>query len=212
MIDQRNKEITYKQSISDYFNGYVNFYGYTSRRGFWMPTGTIIALAFILIIIFLGDFIYTVYNTSFWAPDYVSKLLRSSLIGLLILMVFSFTLFLPSLTLLFRRLRDVGLSNWGIGVSIIGYLIINSTPFTLLATAYSIGLFIVLPSLNSNMLVTNKTDSFSQFFFRKASKEVVSEVRQENTTIQSEEEISNQLENVGSIDNNAQEDSNNTNQ
>lgn len=53
MIDQRNKNIYFAQAMSDFFKGFIDFKGYSSRKGHWIPTITI-TLSFIIILLVIA--------------------------------------------------------------------------------------------------------------------------------------------------------------
>lgn len=225
MIDQRNKTVSYKQAFSDYFTGYVNFSGYTSRRGYWMPMGTIIAAFFFLITIMLGSLISTFLSAqTYYSSHAFSRSLGASLLSIAFLSILGLALALPSLAIMTRRLRDVGFSNWGIVILFGLYVLLYSSSIYLLYVIYSIAFAFVLPSLASNTFETDKTDSFSQFFFRRAvtsensnireDNKVQEEIVSENITVKEEVnevaiEESNTLEKVEENNNDIAQDSNN---
>ena len=60
MINQREKQVTYGSAFSDYFRGFVDFTGYSTRAGHWFPFGTIYGAAILIFIIFFGSVISSI--------------------------------------------------------------------------------------------------------------------------------------------------------
>ena len=96
------------QAIKNYFLGYVSFRGRTSRLSFWFVQ-LIFALVFaVLGVMFVGIHFFEniLFGGAFIATWMMLALLFLIAVGFL----------LPTLALFTRRLRDTGLSNYGIGL------------------------------------------------------------------------------------------------
>ena len=52
MINQREKHVTFGTAFGDYFRGFVDFTGYSTRAGHWFPFGTIYGAVILIFIIF----------------------------------------------------------------------------------------------------------------------------------------------------------------
>lgn len=148
MIDQRNKHLTFGQTISDFFEGYVDFKGYTSRKGYWFPTLTI-GISIIIILLFA---------------------LRNLGAYLLTLVIITLIFGLPFLAIFVRRLRDVGFSRYSILIIIILNSISNSINYSniyakVLSSIIGLGV-LILALLPSNALRTSSTNKILKIFFR----------------------------------------------
>lgn len=106
-IEENGKE-NFLQAIKNYFLGYVSFRGRTSRLSFWFVQ-LIFALVFaVLGVMFVGIHFFEniLFGGAFIATWMMLALLFLIAVGFL----------LPTLALFTRRLRDTGLSNYGIGL------------------------------------------------------------------------------------------------
>ena len=107
LIEENGKE-NFLQAIKNYFLGYVSFRGRTSRLSFWFVQ-LIFALVFaVLGVMFVGIHFFEniLFGGAFIATWMMLALLFLIAVGFL----------LPTLALFTRRLRDTGLSNYGIGL------------------------------------------------------------------------------------------------
>lgn len=101
-IEQKGK-VTFKQAIKDFFGGYFDFKGQTTRAGYWW-----VILAFVLlttITLILGMF--------FFFSIFVSSSAEALKRLLIVVSIFILFIIIPSLALNVRRIRDVGLTGWG---------------------------------------------------------------------------------------------------
>ncbi|BAV02146.1 DUF805 domain-containing protein [Lactococcus formosensis subsp. formosensis] len=106
-IEENGKE-NFLQAIKNYFLGYISFRGRTSRLSFWFVQ-LIFALVFaVLGVMFVG--IHFFENVLFGGAFIATWMM----LAFLFLVGVSFLL--PTLALFTRRLRDAGLSNYGIGL------------------------------------------------------------------------------------------------
>ena len=178
MIDQRRKHVTYGSSFKDFFKGFVDFTGYTSVSGHWLPVGSILGgLILLTAIVFQGIFssITSIGRKSSRSSDYllgggalsdgVSTLQTGLAFGVFIIIV-GLILILPITASFARRLRDVGFATWGIVILIALYYILSFFSVYLLTPVYTIVFFFVLMSLPSNAVETNSNSELARFFLR----------------------------------------------
>jgi len=178
MIDQRYKHVTYGSSFKDFFKGFVDFTGYSSVAGHWVPVGRILG-GFILLTVFVfqgvlssfssigrkstNDFGYLLGGSTF--SDGVSTLQTGLAFGIFMLIA-GLILILPLTASFSRRLRDVGFATWGIVILIALYYILSYFTVYLLTPVYCIVFLFVLMSLPSNAVETNSNSEFAKFFLR----------------------------------------------
>lgn len=178
MIDQRNKDLTYGESLSSFFKGFVDFSGYSSRKGHWFPFLTI-SLSYLFITLLLlsaaiSSFVFIGSKSNTYNID---KALGSAvstagnvLLGIIILSIIGIIISIPMTASFARRLRDVGFTNWGIGIAIALFYIFNFCSVAFFSFVYSIVFTFVLMSLAPNTLETNKNDAILTFLFRQTPK------------------------------------------
>ena len=105
---EENGQENFLQAIKNYFLGYISFRGRTSRLSFWFVQ-LIFALVFaVLGVMFVGIHFFenVLFGGAFIATWMMLAFLFLVGVGFL----------LPTLALITRRLRDAGLSNYGIGL------------------------------------------------------------------------------------------------
>ncbi|MCO7180604.1 DUF805 domain-containing protein [Lactococcus formosensis] len=105
---EENGQENFLQAIKNYFLGYISFRGRTSRLSFWFVQ-LIFALVFaVLGVMFVGIHFFenVLFGGAFIATWMMLAFLFLVGVGFL----------LPTLALFTRRLRDAGLSNYGIGL------------------------------------------------------------------------------------------------
>ncbi|MGX7069467.1 DUF805 domain-containing protein [Gemella bergeri] len=177
MIDQRKKHVTFGSAFSDFFKGFVDFNGYSSRAGHWFPVGTIhVGFLIVLIVFFYSVFASFAGITSraYRNYDYFSgnsfadaaSTATTSIAVIFILIVIGIIILIPITASYARRLRDVGFTNWGLAILIVLFYLLNYFTIYIISFIYVIGFFFVLMSLPSNALETNKNDDFIKFFVR----------------------------------------------
>jgi len=177
MINQRQKAVTYGSSFSDFFKGFVDFTGYTTRAGHWFPFGTIYGATILIFIIFFGSVVSSFVGISSRASRSSNYLFSNAgsdilstasnaLIFLVVMYIVLFILAIPTTASFARRLRDVGFSAWGIVLTIVLFYVLNIFTIYIVTLLYDICFIFVLMSLPTNCLETDKNDDFSKFFFR----------------------------------------------
>ena len=177
MINQRQKPVTYGSSFSDFFKGFVDFTGYTTRAGHWFPFGTIYGATILIFIIFFGSVVSSFVGISSRASRSSNYLFSNAgsdilstasnaLIFLVVMYIVLFILAIPTTASFARRLRDVGFAAWGIVLTIVLFYILNIFTIYIVTFLYDICFIFVLMSLPTNCLETDKNDDFSKFFFR----------------------------------------------
>ncbi len=105
---EENGQENFLQAIKNYFKGYVSFRGRTSRLSFWF-----VQLIFALVFAVLGVMYVGVhfFDNVLFGGVFIATWMMLSLFFLI-----SVAFLLPTLALFTRRFRDVGLSNYGIGL------------------------------------------------------------------------------------------------
>lgn len=93
-------KVSFSQSVKDFFQGYFDFRGRSTRAGFWWAQ---LCIVLIYIILFVITGIDASKRPYYGAP--ISPLL------LFIIVIFSLAIIIPSLSLCVRRLRDIGLKS-----------------------------------------------------------------------------------------------------
>ena len=177
MINQRQKPVTYGSAFNDFFKGFVDFTGYTTRAGHWFPFGTIYGATILIFIIFFGSVFSSFIGISSRASRSSNYLFSNAgsdilstasnaLIFLIVMCIILFILAIPTTASFARRLRDVGFAAWGIVVTIVLFYILNIFTIYIVTFLYDICFIFVLMSLPSNCLETDKNDDFSKFLFR----------------------------------------------
>lgn len=177
MINQRQKPVTYGSAFNDFFKGFVDFTGYTTRAGHWFPFGTIYGATILIFIIFFGSVFSSFVGISSRASRSSSYLFSNAgsdilstasnaLIFLIVMCIILFILAIPTTASFARRLRDVGFAAWGIVVTIVLFYVLNIFTIYIVTFLYDICFIFVLMSLPPNCLETDKNDDFSKFFFR----------------------------------------------
>lgn len=153
-------KVTIKTAFRDYFKGYFDFMGRSTRAGYWWVMGIIILVLYIPLFILLGQLLITkgqVVGINPW-------------IYLGIFAIIAVGIFIPTLALSIRRYRDAGLNGRGA----VTLWIING-----LASSYSqqsrgwafisavIGLALLITALlKTNQLETNSDNPLVTFFLR----------------------------------------------
>ena len=177
MINQREKHVTFGTAFGDYFRGFVDFTGCSTRAGHWFPFGTIYGAVILIFIIFFGSLFSSIVGIGSRASNsyyYASRSAGLDLLNtasnafvfLIIFCVILFVLAIPTTASFARRLRDVGFAAWGIVLTIVLFYILNIFTIYILTLLYDICFIFVLMSLPTNCLETDKNDDFSKFLFR----------------------------------------------
>lgn len=197
MIDEKAGQVGIGRAFKDYFRGYVEFLGKTTRAGYWWMQ---LILFFVWLALF-GWLIVTIvsaFTHSTTSPNWA--LLIAPIV---VMVVVALALFLPNLALKVRRYRDVGLRGRGaavlLGIQYLMSMAINlgqstrtihqltalqdfNTKFTtsvpngfgwlttLISLAFSI-FFFVLTVLPSDTMVTTSNNVVMQFFLREKTEE-----------------------------------------
>ena len=168
MINQREKQVTYGSAFSDYFRGFVDFTGYSTRAGHWFPFGTIYGAVILIFIIFFGSVLSSIigignrasssyyYTTRSAGYDLLSTA-SNALIFLVIFYIILFILAIPTTASFARRLRDVGFAAWGIVLAVVIFYLLNIFSIYIVTPLYDICFIFVLMSLPSNCLETDNT-------------------------------------------------------
>lgn len=138
-ISEKGK-VSFFQAMSDFFKGYADFRGRSTRAGYWWAT-----LAIILVYIVLG--LITAISSS--NREYYESPINGVMLFLII--VISLGLVVPSWALTVRRLRDVGLKSKAI---LVLYIVYYAVYLTWMMSFYS-------SALNSISTITSMYSGYS---------------------------------------------------
>ncbi len=145
-ISEKGK-VSFPQAVGDFFKGYADFRGRSTRAGYWWAT-----LAIVLIYIVLG--VLTAILSS--NREYYESPINGVMLFLII--VISLGLIVPSLALAVRRLRDVGLKSKAI---LVLYIVYYAVYLTWMMSFYS-------SALNSISMITSMYSGYSDSIMPKA--------------------------------------------
>ncbi|BAX67803.1 DUF805 domain-containing protein [Latilactobacillus sakei] len=158
-------KVTIKTAFRDYFKGYFDFMGRSTRAGYWWVMGIIILILYIPLFILLGQLLIT--------KGHVAGINPWIYLG--IFAIIAVGIFIPTLALSIRRYRDAGLNGRGAVTS----WVLNG-----LASSYSqqsrgwafisavIGLALLITALlKTNQLETDSDNPLVTFFLRAKVKE-----------------------------------------
>lgn len=103
IVDQRGQNVSFGRAIKDFFRGYFDFKGYTTRKGYWYV---------FLFNVVCSSFLFTLLTPSIimTAIYYPSGFISSYGLSLLLYLLW----LIPGVCLTVRRFRDAGLKGWGI--------------------------------------------------------------------------------------------------
>ncbi|MEJ1325628.1 DUF805 domain-containing protein [Latilactobacillus sakei] len=158
-------KVTIKTAFRDYFKGYFDFMGRSTRAGYWWVMGIIILILYIPLFILLGQLLIT--------KGHVAGINPWIYLG--IFAIIAVGIFIPTLALSIRRYRDAGLNGRGA----VTLWVLNG-----LASSYSqqsrgwafisaiIGLALLITALlKTNQLETDSDNPLVTFFLRAKVKE-----------------------------------------
>ncbi|AUX12388.1 DUF805 domain-containing protein [Latilactobacillus sakei] len=158
-------KVTIKTAFRDYFKGYFDFMGRSTRASYWWVMGIIIVILYIPLFILLGQLLITKGQVAGINPW----------IYLGIFAIIAVGIFIPTLALSIRRYRDAGLNGRGA----VTLWVLNG-----LASSYSqqsrgwafisavIGLALLITALlKTNQLETDSDNPLVTFFLRAKVKE-----------------------------------------
>ncbi len=135
----------FRQAASDFWVGFADFKGRTTRSGFiWGTVVSILVACLPLLFLVVGSIVV---GSAASEPNI--NILFYSLVFMLIVNVI---LLLPRVTLTVRRLRDIGLSKWGILVAFIVYLIANISISWMLTNGQDLTVVTRLSTIASSLL------------------------------------------------------------
>ncbi|MGM0214460.1 DUF805 domain-containing protein [Enterococcus sp. AZ109] len=222
MINQKPGEVSFTRAVKDYFLGYVEFKGRTTRAGYWWVRLITMLFNFFVIVLAFGLFFKaSVEALQFYDYEYVTEeelgleviLALMPYLPLLILFVFIYlAFFLPDLALTCRRLRDTGLSGRGIlahylviaGLTIFQYTFKIAEVMTYESSTYSvaalfcsvlltgIGVELFIFTLMPTNELTTNGKSGFQRFFFRAKELPIQEIMVEENQVNITEETSPQ--------------------
>lgn len=192
MIEEKAGHVSFGRAFKDYFRGYVEFLGRTTRAGYWWVQ-LILFLVWFALFGWLIATIIAAFMNNVASPHWT--LLIAPIV---IIVIVALALFLPNLALKVRRYRDVGLRGRGAAVLLgVQYLLsvtinigqstqtvhqiealrnLNTTVATTVPSGFgwlttlvslAFGLFFfVLTVLPSDTMNTSSQNRFVRFFLR----------------------------------------------
>lgn len=189
-IEERGK-VSLKTAWGDFFKGYFDFKGRSTRAGYWWVQLFLVILSILFVAFLIWPFISSLlasvasgqdFETT--AEDLIGKTLLKVLVPLIIGLLVSLALIIPSLALTVRRNRDVGLRGRGQLVLLVLYIILSSittsrtnfqqdaasltTTVNPLQGIWTFALFI-LSVLPTGVLATRSDNPILAFFFKNKS-------------------------------------------
>ena len=108
-IEEKGK-VTFGQAFKDYFRGYVDFKGRTTRAGYWWMTLVLSILALIFYIVIVGKAVSAILAAEYFETYDFGNLLPLMLFALVLWLA----LLLPTWAMCVRRYRDAGMTGWGV--------------------------------------------------------------------------------------------------
>ena len=157
--------VTMKAALQDFFKGYIDFSGRTTRAGFWWM---VLSVAVVELILMAGMAIsFSMISPFSKAPSVFTSIFFMAMIVVWLVAI------IPMLALTARRLRDAGLSTAGI---IIGWMIYVAAFSTIASYDSAVIMFIailmwliafVLTLIPSNTLVTSSQHRLLTSIFRR---------------------------------------------
>lgn len=179
-INEVPGQVSFGRAFKDFFIGYIDFKGRTTRAGYWWMTLILTILSFVPIIFLfylaIGAAMSISGGTS--ESDMFNYIVGSFIIPLLIIAIIWLALFLPRLAMSVRRYRDAGLRGRGVLVlwvilvassytEVMGSLQENSGSAVFTFLTYAIGLFLfIVTVLPTNAIATKSNNGFICFFLR----------------------------------------------
>lgn len=162
---QEKGKVTFIQAIKDFYKGYIDFGGRSTRGGYWWAT----LFSFIITLLYGIGFIAATIN--FVLNDNGNQILGLVMIlgGAILVWIFLF----PGFPLTCRRMRDAGMTTTAIvvfyilsiAVTIVSSIHEDSTFFAFAASIISLVQF-VITLLPSDQLTTDSQNPWAQKFFR----------------------------------------------
>lgn len=189
--NQQPGEVTFSRAFKDFWRGYVDFTGRTTRAGYWWPTLLYsLWIFFVIMLLFVGfaqAFSYAA--TGEGTGDGIFY------VALVLVAVSGLGLFLPCLALTVRRCRDAGLRGRGyltlqgsvLAVRLLVWMVAGITvqfgdtttmsgtlttialiSYVVLLLTYAVGIFVAVVTFfpTDTILVRPTSNAFMKFFFR----------------------------------------------
>lgn len=191
-IEERRK-VSLKTAWMDFFKGYFDFKGRSTRAGYWWVQLFLIILSIIFIAFLIWPFFSALLTTASnggdidtEANEIIGKAFLKVLVPLVVGLIVALALLIPSVALTVRRNRDVGLRGRGQLVLWILYIILNSVTATNIATSFQGGAadltasvnpaqgiwtlcLFILSVLPTGVLATRSENPILAFFFKNKS-------------------------------------------
>jgi len=174
-IEEQPGQVTFVQAIKNYFKGYVDFKGRTTRAGYWWMALLLSIMYIVLTIFALGrifaaafSLIENSYLSSYQFNQQFYSIIESSLGSIILLVVVALATVLPTLALAIRRYRDAGFRGRGFAILFLVNFFSSflfgdgSIPITSAISIFSL----VLCLLPTDSLTTTSSNGFVQFFLR----------------------------------------------
>jgi len=145
-IEQKGK-VSFTQAVGDFFKGYVDFSGITTRAGYWWSQLMIVLVYIVLYIWLVASVANSIYGDLNTAP-------------IIIMVLFTLAIIIPTTSLQVRRFRDLGIK----GKAILSFFVIYyALAYTLFFSIYAnlIGVIANLASSESGIATAGAMPSVS---------------------------------------------------
>lgn len=180
-IEEKGR-VSFVQAVKDFFKGYVDFSGRTTRAGYWWMQ----LLAWIIEVVIGLGLVWSLFNhfsnyieNIFYqsgVEEYVSEIFNSGtafIVWMVIAIIFFLAFIVPMIALNVRRLRDAGLSTAGIVTFYVVFIALTLTDM-FIDNGPIVHFFVVLFALMnfvikvlpSNCLNAKGNTRFEKFLFR----------------------------------------------
>lgn len=162
---QEKGKVTFIQAIKDFYKGYIDFGGRSTRGGYWWAT----LFTFIITLLYLVGLIAGIIGIAVNANSTGTMAVTFEVIIMLLMLICLF----PGFPLTCRRMRDAGMTTTAIvvfyiisaAVSMVSSIHEDSTFFTFATSIVGLVQF-VITLLPSDQLTTDSQNPWAQKFFR----------------------------------------------
>lgn len=180
-IEEKGR-VSFGQSIKDFFKGYIDFSGRSTRAGYWWMQLVLWIAEFIISFGFvwavfshLSNYFEGIFYQS-GVEECVSEIFNSGIsviVWMVIAVIFFFAFIIPTIALVVRRMRDAGLSTAGIVTFYIVFialvltdLFIDNGPIVHFFVVLFTLMNFVIKVLPSDCLNAKGNTRFEKFLFR----------------------------------------------
>ncbi len=180
-IEERPGKVSFLQAWKDFFIGYVDFKGRSTRAGYWWVKIFTQVLAIVALVAILFPIIKVLLLSGDRPSEQeLMKAVSKMIVPIILLLLVAIAIVVPNITLTVRRMRDVGLRGRGQATLLVLFLAFSyftrpdlnqiaagniEESENYLSMLWSLGLFI-LSLLPTGTLTTSKETGILAFFFK----------------------------------------------